>query len=135
MYAFTSETIKELEQIALNNSITLKKRRDLEDHNRELDNYSELRIWGLRRILAKAYYLGLITPMKTPLPRTVFKLLEWIAMDDCTLLTKRGYLEGHDNDAENFMLLYIWDLHNMIQDAFLHGTKEAYRFGLRERNY
>ena len=25
MYAFTSETIKELEQIALNNSITLKK--------------------------------------------------------------------------------------------------------------
>ena len=65
--------------------------------------------------------------MKTPLPRKVFKLLEWIAMDDCTLLTNRGDLEDHDNDAENFMMLYIWDLHNMIQDAYLHGTKEAYK--------
>lgn len=51
-------TRKELERIAMSASIELKERGGLEDRNNDREDFPEISIWAIRKMLEKAYLLG-----------------------------------------------------------------------------
>ena len=51
-------TRKELERIAMSASIELKERGGIEDRNNDREDFPEISIWAIRKMLEKAYLLG-----------------------------------------------------------------------------
>ena len=53
------KTLRQLEKIAMDSDFTLKERGGIDGRNNDTEDFQEISIWGIQRMLEEAYKLGI----------------------------------------------------------------------------